>query len=98
MHGSIEGLASKRLLMHGAIGVAIKKATEFVLKLTDTSLRTSHKLPSKFLVIQPLATLNGIHEVTLNRIPLRKCHVIAALHHARTTAFAEQSLDDDGDR
>ena len=40
MHGSIEGLASKCLLMNRAIGVAIKKTTEFVLKLTDTSLRT----------------------------------------------------------
>src|ERR1700754_5005942 len=35
--------------------------------------------------------------MTLDRIALRKRDVIAALHHARTAAFAEQTLDRDRD-
>src|SRR5439155_21982171 len=38
------------------------------------------------------------HEVALDRVPLRQGDVVAALHHARAAAFAEQAFHGDGDR
>jgi ATP-dependent helicase/nuclease subunit A len=48
-------------------------------------------------VRQPFAPLDGVHEMTLHRVSRIEGHVVPALHHARATALAEQSLRRDRD-
>ena len=45
--------------------------------------------------VQPLAALDRVHEVALDRVARRERDVVAALHHARAAAFAEQALHRD---
>ncbi len=93
MHGSVEGLARKRLLMDGAIGVAIEKAPVLIFEFTDAARSLADKQPGQVLIIEPFATLDRVHEMAFDRIPLREGDVVTALNHARAAAFAEQALD-----
>ena len=61
------------------------------------STRHRHQRPGQILVGQPLAALDRVHEVALDRIARGERDVVAALHHARAAALAEQPLDRDGD-
>ncbi len=81
-----------------AVGVAVEKAAQLVLQLVDALDRQRHQLPGEILVGQPLAALDRVHEVALDRVARGKRHVVAALDHARAAALAEQALDRDGDR
>src|SRR3954471_16064113 len=92
VHRAVEGLARKRLLVHGAVGIAVEEAAELVLQLADSHLRFGDELPGKVLVVEPLAALDGVHEMALDGIAFGQRHVVAALHHARAAAFAEQAL------
>src|SRR5205085_5859861 len=97
-HGAVEGLAGKRLLVDRAVGVAVEKTADLVFELMDALDRTGDQRPGEVLIGQPLAALDRVHEVALDRVACSKRDVVASLDHARATALAEQSLDRDGDR
>ena len=96
--GAVEGLPGEGLLMDGAVGVAVEEAPHFILQLEDARQRAGDQQPGQLLVVQPLAALDGVHEMTLDGIAGRQGHVVAALDHAGAAAFAEQPLDGHGDR
>src|SRR6185437_331107 len=96
MDGTVEGLTGEGLLVDRAIRVAVEEAAE--LGLADALLRHGDEGPGEILLVEPLATLDRVHEMPLGRIARRQRDVVAALHHARAAAFAEQTLDGDGDR
>ncbi len=95
--GAVEGLARERLLVDRAVGVAIEEAAELVLELAHALDRFGHERPREVLVRQPLAALDRVHEVALDRVSGRQRHVVSALDHARAAALAEQALHRDGD-
>ena len=97
VHGAVERLPRERLLVDGAVRVAIEEAAEFVLEFADAARRGLDQLPGELLVVEPAAALDGVHEVALDRIVRRERDVVAALHHAGAAAFAEQALHRDGD-
>ena len=97
VHGAVEGLPGEGLLVDGAVRVAVEVAPQFVLQLTDADLRLGHQGPGQFLVVKPLAALDGVHEVALGGIALGQRHVVAALDHPRAAGLAEQALDADRD-
>ena len=97
VHGAIESLPRECLLVDGAVGVAVEEAAELVLQLADALHRHRDQRPGELLIGQPLAALDGVHEVALHRVPGRERDVVAALHHARAAAFAEQPLHREGD-
>jgi len=97
MHGAVECLSGKCLLMHRAVGIAVEKATELVLEFTDPHLRAGDQHPCEVLIVQPLAAFDRVHEVALDRVARRKRDVVAALHHTCAAAFAEQTFDRDRD-
>src|SRR5262249_1319327 len=90
--------AGEGFLMDGAVGVAVEEAAELVFQLVDSFDGERHQLPGEILVRQPLAALDRVHEVALDRVFLGERDVVTALHHARAAAFAAQSLARDGDR
>src|SRR5258705_10761612 len=92
VHRAIERLAGEGLAMQRAVGVAIEEAADLVLQFVDTLDRLGHERPGKGLVWQPLAALDRVHEVPLDRIPRIEGDVLAALHHARESGVAEKSL------
>ena len=98
VHGAVEGLAGERLLVDGAVGIAVEEAAELVLELVHALDRLGHQRPGEVLVGQPLAALDRVHEVTLDRVARGERDVVAALDHARAAALAEQALDRHGDR
>jgi len=98
VHGAVEGLPGEGLLVDRAVRIAVEEAAELVFQLADAFHCERHQLPGELLVGQPLATLDGVHEVALDRVARRERHVVAALHHARAAALAEQALDRDCDR
>src|SRR6185437_3431168 len=71
---------------------------KLVLELVDALDRGRHERPRQVLVGEPLAALDRVHEVALDRIAFGERHVVAALDHAGAAALAEQALDGDGDR
>ena len=97
VHGAIESLAGEGLLVDAAVRIAVEKTAQLVLQLVNALHRQGHQLPREILVGQPLAALDGVHEVALDRIAGGERDVVAALHHARAAAFAEQPLHRDGD-
>ena len=56
-----------------------------------------HQRPGEFLVRQPFAALDRVHEMALDRVAGIERDVVAALHHARAAALPEQSLGRDRD-
>ena len=95
VHGAIERLPGERLLVDRAVGVAVEEAAELVLELMDALDRDVHERPCEFLVGQPFAAFYRVHEMALDRIADGERDVVAALHHARAAAFAEQALGGD---
>ena len=85
------------LLVDGAVRIAVEEAAELVLQLVDALDGAGHQRPGEILVGQPFAALDGVHEMALDRVARGERDVVAALHHARAAAFAEQSLHRDGD-
>ena len=97
VHRAVEGLPGEGLLMQGAVLVTVEEAAEFVLEFADAFLGARHQQPGQVLVVQPLAAFDGVHEVAFDGIAGRQGDVVAALDHAGAAAFAQQSLDRDGD-
>ena len=64
----------------------------------DALDRAGHQGPREVLVGEPFAAFDGVHEVALDRVARRERNVVAALHHPRAAALAEQALDRDRDR
>ena len=93
VHRAVEGLTGKGFLMDGAVRVAIKKAAQLVLEFADTLHCGGHQGPGQVLIGQPLAALDRVHEVPLDRVTLGQGHVVAALHHARAARFAKKAFD-----
>src|SRR5262249_501757 len=82
VHGPVKCLTSKRLLMHGSVGVAVEEATNVVLEFADTHWRLRYKRPGELLIVEPRAAFDRVHEVALDRIILGDCDVVTTLHHA----------------
>ena len=96
VHGTVKRLACKRLLVDGAVGVAVKKTAQFVFEFVYAFHRAGNQLPCKVLVGQPFTPFNGVHEMALDRITFSQRDVVAALHHARAAAFAKQPFHGNG--
>ena len=97
MHGAVEGLPGERLLMDGAVGIAVEDAADLVFQFEDAMRRGRHQDPRQVLVVEVAAALDRVHEMPLERIGRSQRHVVAALHHAGAAALAEQALHGDGD-
>src|SRR5690606_38767360 len=93
VHRAVEGLAGKCLLVDGSVGIAVEEAAELVLQLADALDRLGDQRPGKVLVREPLAALDGVHEVALDGVARGERDVVAALDHAGAAALAEQALD-----
>ena len=94
--GAVEALARECLGVQRAIGIAVEEAADLVLELAYPLDGALDQAPCQVLARQPLAAFDGVHEVTLHRVASRQRDVVAALHHARAAALAEQALDRDG--
>src|SRR5690606_40167567 len=70
----------------------------FILELTHALDGACHQRPGELLMRQPLAALDGIHEVALDRVALVQGNVVAALDHPCAATLPEQPLRGDGDR
>ena len=97
MHGAVESLTGEWFLVNGTVGVAVEEATVFVFQLMHARDGELAQRPCDALVRQPLAALDGVHKMLLHRIAAAERGVVAALHHARAAAFAEQPFGRDGD-
>ena len=96
MHGAVEGLAGEGLAVQRAVGIAVEEAADLVFQLVHPLDGLGHQRPRHLLVGQPLAAFDGVHEVALDEVARIERDVIAALHHARAAAFAEQALGGNG--
>src|SRR3954453_13930024 len=65
--------------------------------LAAARLRLRAQQPGGVRGVQPLAAVDRVHEVALDRVARRERDVVAALHHAGAAAFPEQPLDRDRD-
>ena len=92
VHGAVEGLAGEGLAVQRAVGIAVEEASDLVFELAYAFDRGRHQRPGQFLMRQPLAALDGVHEMALDRVAWIERDVIAALHHTGAAAFAEQAL------
>src|SRR5262249_17247197 len=97
MDGAVEALTREGLAVQRAVGVAIEEAADLVLELTNALDRLAHERPGELLVGQPLAALDRVHEMPLDRVARMQRDVVTALHHAGAAAFAEQALGRDRD-
>ena len=97
MHGAVEGLAGKGLAVQRAVGIAVEEAADLVLELVHALDGLGHERPGEVLVGQPLAALDGVHEVALDGVAGVERDVVAALHHARAAALADEALGGDRD-
>src|ERR1700730_9329658 len=88
--GAVEALAGERLAVQRSIRIAVEEAADLVFEFAHPLDRARHQRPGEFLVRQPLAALDGVHEMALDRVTLVQRHVVAALNHAGAAAFAEQ--------
>ena len=93
MYGAVEGLAGKSLLVHAAVGVAVEEAADLVFQLVNALDGASDQSPGQVLIVDPLTTVDSVHEMALDRIALGQGDVVAALHHARAARLAEQPFD-----
>ena len=98
MHGVVERLAGECFLVKRAVGVAIEKTAELVFQLVNAFDGLLAKRPREILVGEPLAALQCVHEMALDRIARCEGDVVTALDHPRAAALAEESLDGDRDR
>jgi hypothetical protein len=94
---AVEGLASKRFAVQRAVRIAVEEAADLVLELRDPLDCPGDERPGQVLVGQPLAALNRIHEMPLDRVAPVQRNIVAALHHAGAAALAQQTFGSDRD-
>jgi hypothetical protein len=97
VHGAVEALPGEGLAVQRAVRIAIEEAADLVLELLHALDRSRHQRPGEFLMRQPFAALDRIHEMARDRVAGVERHVVATLHHAGATRLAEQALADDRD-
>ncbi len=96
VHGAVEGLAGEGLAMQRAVGIAVEETADLVFQLAHALDRGRDQRPRQLLMRQPFAALDRVHEMALDRIAGVERDVVAALHHARAAAFAEETLARNG--
>ena len=67
VHGAIEGLAGERLAVQRAVGIAVEEAADLVFQFLHALDRFGDQRPGQFLVRQPFAAFDGVHEMALDR-------------------------------
>ena len=90
-------LAGERLLVDRAVGIAVEHAAGAIFQLDDAPRRVLHQLPGEFLIVEVAAAFDRVGEMLFQRIVGMKDGVVAALHHARASALAEQAFHGDDD-
>src|SRR5579875_418110 len=94
LHQAVDDLdAGEIALMHRAI----EEAADLVLELADALDGRGDEGPGELLVRQPLAALDRVHEMALDRIAGIEGDVVATLDHARAAAFSKETLGRDGE-
>ena len=91
VHGAVEALPRERLLVDGAVRVAVEEAADLVLELADALHRAFDQPPREILPRQPLAADDGVHEVALHGIlrgESRRCSRPAPCACSRTCRAA----------
>ena len=58
VHGAVEGLPGERLLVHGAVGIAVEEAADLVFQLADADRRGRDQEPRQLLLVEPAAALD----------------------------------------
>ena len=97
MNGSIERLPGERFAVQRTVGIAVKETSNLVFEFAHPFRCGRDQLPCQFLVRQPLAALDGVHEMALHRVADMERDVVPALNHPRAAAFADQALGHQGD-
>ena len=92
MHGAVECLAGEGLAVQRAVGIAVEETADLVFQFAHALDGLGHQRPGQFLMRQPFAAFDRVHEMALDRIAGIERDVVAALHHAGAAAFAEQPL------
>src|SRR4051794_5362312 len=92
VHRAVECLAGESFAVQTAVGSAVEETSDFVFKLADALDRLVDKRPGELLVRQPLATLDRVHEMALDRVAQQQGNVVAALHHPGAARLSQQSL------
>ena len=93
MDGAVRRLAGECLLVKRSVMIAVEEAADLVLQLVNALDGGFAKPPSHVLVGKPLAAIDRVHEMALDRVAAAKRHIVAALHHACASALADQPLD-----
>ena len=63
---AVKRLAGKCFLMHGTVGIAIKKAAEFIFKFVNALDRFRDQCPRQILIGQPLTALDRVLKMPLD--------------------------------
>ena len=92
VHGAIEGLPGEGLAVQRAVRIAVEEAADLVFEFVHALDGLGHQRPGQFLMRQPFAAFDRVHEMALDRVAGIERDVVAALHHARAAAFAEEPL------
>src|SRR5262249_29708925 len=75
-----------------AVRIAVEEAADLVFELAHALDRDRDQRPGEFLMGQPFAALDRVHEVPLDRVAGIDRNVVTALHHARAAALTEEPL------
>src|SRR6516225_5074716 len=92
VHGAIEALTGEGLAMERAVRIAVEETADLVFQLAQALDRRRDQRPGELLMRQPFAALDRVHEVPFDRVAGIDRNVVAALHHPRASAFAEEPL------
>ena len=96
VHGAVGGLPGKRLVMQRSVGIAVKETADLIFQFAHPLRRSLAEPPRHILIRQPLAAVNRVHEMPLDAVAGSKRNIVSTLHHPRTAAFADQTLDSQG--
>ena len=97
MHGAVERLARKRLLVNPAVLAAIEETADPCLQLVDDLGGVRNQRPGQILVVQEPAAVQRVAEVEIEGVTRIAHGVEAALYHAGAAGAAYGALADDDD-
>src|SRR5579863_7871260 len=92
VHGAIEGLPGEGLAVQRAVRIAVEETADLIFQFAHPLDRGRDQRPGQFLMRQPFAAFDRVHEMALDRIAGIERDVITALHHAGAAAFAKETL------